>query len=119
MSADTADPDPRGVRVPNSTLPPVPLTDEQLAPLAARDDVDAVYVPNGRPETVYTLAGNHQGDIMKFYVEFAGSYVKFRYGPTENGLAWLRHEPTSKTEPLGEYVAESIAEDYRPLEAQR
>ena len=119
MSTDTPNTEPAGVRVPNSTLPPVPLTDKQLAPLAARDDVDAVHVPDGRPETVTTRAGTHRGDILDFYVEFGGSYVKFRHGQTRTGLAWLRHEPAPKGEGIGEYVAVNIAEDYRRLEADR
>jgi hypothetical protein len=116
MSTDSPSTEPAGVRVPNSTLPPVPLTDEQLAPLAARDDVDAVHIPDGRPESVYTLSGSHDGDILEFWVEFPDRYVAFRYGPTGTGLAWLRHDSVWKDEPIAECQEDVLDEDYRHLE---
>jgi len=100
---------------PTNALPPVPLTEDQLEPLADHESIDAVYVPEGRPETVYTLAGGHRGDVLEFYVETTDQYVKYRYGPAEGGLAWTRCEPWSKEDPHVD-LAERDLEDYRPLE---
>ena len=66
MSTETAASD--GVQ-PTTALPPVPLCDDQLAPLLDQDGIEAVHVPDGRPRTVHTLADAHEGDILEFYVE--------------------------------------------------
>ena len=98
-------------------LPPVPLTDDQLVPLLDQEAIEAVYVPDGRPEAVYTLAGGHGGDILEFYVETATKYVKFRYtmGPDGLRLAWQRFGPWPKDDPHIE-VLEMDLKDYRELE---
>jgi hypothetical protein len=97
-------------------LPPVPLTDEQLAPLTEHDAIDDVYVPDGRPDDVYTLAGGHEGDILDFYVETARQFVKFGYQSGPHGLRWERFEPTPKTDAFVVAVREELRENYRRLE---
>jgi len=119
MSADTNALESAGPPRPTNALPPAPLTDEQLAPLAAHDAIDAVYVPDGRPETVHTLAGEHAGDILKFYVETADAdYVKFRYtmAPDGRGLAWHRHDRVPLDHRLADVIGAELEDDYRRLE---
>jgi len=99
-----------------TALPPVPLTEEHLAPLAEHDDIAAVYVPDGRPDSVYTLAGAHEGDILDFYVETADQYVKFGYTRGPHGLRWTRFDPTPKDDAFVVSVREDLREHYRHLE---
>lgn len=100
---------------PTSALPPVPLTDAHLTPLLDQDVVEAVYVPDDRPEAVHTLAGRHEGDILEFYVETIDAFVKFRYDMAPGGLAWHRCEPWPKTDRDVEAVYMDL-EDYHRLE---
>ena len=116
MSGSAA-PDPADTPRPARGLPPVPLTDEQLAPLADQDTVEAVYVPDGRPASVVTRAGEHRGDILEFYIETDGKYVKFGYTMGGGGLAWKRYAPTAKTETgLSVLAVRRDLENYRRLE---
>jgi len=114
MSTDTHQTN--GVQ-PTDALPPAPLTEECLAPLLDQDAIEDIHVPDGRPEDVYTLAGTHEGDILKFYVETPDQYVKFRYtmAPDGRGLAWHRCEPWQKDGPHIEVLGADL-EDYAPLE---
>lgn len=105
---------------PTDALPPVPLTDDQLEPLDRKDAVEAVHVPDSRPEAVHTLAGRHRGDIMDFYVETADQFVKYGYTMAADGrgLAWHKYLPTSKDERAYEAVRMDL-EDYRRLEVEQ
>jgi hypothetical protein len=70
-------------------LPPIPLTDAQLRPLLEHGDVVDVWLPAHRPPTVYTLAGEHRGDVLEFYVETPDRFVRFVYEPGDRGgLRW-------------------------------
>lgn len=112
MSSETATSSGKQV---SSAIPPVPMTDEQLVPLLDQDNIEAVHVPDARPETVQTLAGTHQGDILEFYVETATTFVKFQYDMAPGGLAWKRCEPWEKNDPHIT-VLESDLEDYHRLQ---
>jgi len=119
MSWDADAPGTAGPPRPTDALPPVPLTDDQLAPLADHDAIGAVYVPDGRPEDVYTLEGDHEGDILEFYVETADcDYVAFRYtmAPNDRGLAWVRHDRIPLDHWLADAIAAELDERYCRLE---
>jgi len=97
-------------------LPPVPLTDEFLLQLAADNQVEQLWVPTGRPASVTTRAGVHEGDILKFWVERAGDYTPFEYRTGVAGLRWYRYQRTTKDEDLGSILAEHLAgEAWTPL----
>lgn len=100
----------------SDALPAVPLTDADLEDLADKDSIHTVWVPDGRPESVETRAGEHEGDILSFWLETGDKYVKYEYtSPEGDGLAWYRFEPTAKDAPDVEVIKHSIDEDYRPL----
>lgn len=97
-------------------LPPVPLTDEFLLQLAADDSVEQLWVPTGRPASVTTRAGVHEGNILKFWIERAADYTPFEYRTGEEGLRWYRYERTTKDEEIGSIIAEQLAsEAWTPL----
>lgn len=106
-------------REPVSGLPPEPLTERQLAPLAAQSDAETVWVPQDRPETVYTMAGEleHEGDIMSFYIETGSVIVKYGYTSTRAGLAWVKFAPWAKDADDIGLIRGTLDEAYRPLEA--
>jgi len=99
----------------SGALPPVPVTDEQLEPLVEHDRFEAVWVPEGRPEGVYTGAGAHADDILKFWIETADGYVPFTYTSREGGLGWHRGTPTRRDEEASELIEGIVRDGYRPL----
>jgi hypothetical protein len=97
-------------------LPPVPLTDDFLLQLATDDSVEKLWVPTGRPATVTTRTGVHEGDILKFWIERANDYTPFEYRTGEAGLRWYRFERTTKGEDIGSIVAKTLESDaWTPL----
>jgi len=113
----TETPPPDGSRV-SDALPPVPLTDELLSTLLSQDKIVAVHIPDDRPETVQTLAGTHQGDILEFYIETTSIFVKFRYDMAPGGLSWHRCDPWKKDDQHIELL-ESDLESYHQLRGTR
>lgn len=100
----------------SDVLPPVPLSDGDLRDVEHHPDVVRVWVPIARPETVYTLAGQHAGDILEFWVETDTRYVSYHYTTPDGAhLAWYRSEPTPKGHTAGAAVEETINKEYRPL----
>jgi hypothetical protein len=97
-------------------LPSVPLTDDFLLQLVVNDQVQQLWVPTGRPASVTTRAGVHEGDILNFWIERAQDYTPFEYRAGEAGLRWYRFERTTKNEELGSILADHLAgEAWTPL----
>jgi len=92
------------------------MTDDQLRDLADHEAIEAVHVPEDRPNSVTTRAGTHRGDILDFFVETDDNYVKFAYVSGPNGLRWGRFDPCSKDGNTVDLVAAHVDEEYRPLE---
>lgn len=100
----------------SDALLPVPLSDGDLRDVKHHSDIVRVWVPINRPETIYTLAGQHAGDILEFWVEADTQYVSCRYtAPNGAYLAWYRSEPTPKGHTAAEAIGETINKKYRPL----
>jgi hypothetical protein len=98
----------------SDALPPVPLSDSDLQDVAHHADIVRVWVPIERPETVHTLAGEHAGDILEFWVETETRFVSYRYtAPDGAHLGWYRSDPTPKDHAKGAVVGETLTEDYR------
>jgi hypothetical protein len=101
----------------SSALPPVPVTDEQLEPLVEHDRVREVWVPDGRPRSVHTRAGAHDGDVLKFWIETGDGFVPFTYtSGDESGLGWHRGTPTRHDEDEAELIERIVRDDYQPLQ---
>jgi muconolactone delta-isomerase len=102
------------------SLPSVPLTDDDLTPLADHADVDAVHVPVGRPASVTTGGGRlaHRGDILTFWIEFGDRYRRATYetGDEDDGLAWYA-APLSvfKSDGIAEGIETTLREEYQPI----
>ena len=106
----------RGVPTRSDALPPVPLTDGHLEAVADNDSIRSVWVPDGRPKSVTTRAGEHSGDILSFWLETADKYVKYEYtSPEGDGLAWYQFKPTAKDASDVALIEHSIKDEYRPL----
>lgn len=94
----------------SQALPATPLTDEQLEPLAEKEDVE-VLVPEGRPKSVATTRGELPGDITKFWVvteDYARS-AKWK------GRRWEWASPMARDEEHFDSILNELRNDYKTL----
>ena len=100
------------------SLPAVPLTDEKLRPLLAKDKIISVWTPSTR-SPVATAGGaiEHEGDILDFYIETEEAYIAVRYTSPDGergGLAWYRAPvPTYKDEQAVVVIESDLEENYQ------
>lgn len=100
----------------------MPLSDEQLQPLANHSNIVALHVPTPetRPESIVFPHGRSygDGDILHFWIEQADSYRRVTYESSQDrpGMAWFAApNPVEQDTEAEDVIRDSLRENFEAM----